>query len=336
MTYVILVNYNGWQDTIQCLESILVSSITNFKVIVIDNHSIDDSFTKLSLWAKNKGEIVSPLLNTNDQDTLFVSVNSELNDNETCWDVVIIRSDVNNGFAAGNNTGVRFIQKNELDYDNIWLLNNDTIIDFEALENYVRRMKYEVQMKSNVGILGGKLLFHHDRSILQGIGGNYNKFIAAAKPIGWNQKDTNQYEEKDVKFDYVIGASMFVNKSFINEVGLMKEDYFLYFEELDWTLRGRKKGWKIGYEPTVKVYHKESASTTGDCGISLIADKYQLRNRIVFTYRFYPILLLTVLPVTFISVFNRIIRKQYKRSWQLLVLIFITICQLKKWKDDEE
>lgn len=115
--------------------------------------------------------------------------------------------------------------------------------------------------------------------------------------------------------DYVVGASMFVRKTFIEEVGYMSEDYFLYFEELDWILRGKACGWNIGYIPEAIVFHKEGGSTKEKgIMISEFADICQLKNRILFTKRFYPLCLISVLPMCAFTILLRLINGRISRS----------------------
>ncbi|HIP33256.1 MAG TPA: hypothetical protein EYG89_00650 [Bacteroidia bacterium] len=117
---------------------------------------------------------------------------------------------------------------------------------------------------------------------------------------------------------------MLVSKGFIKEVGLMCEDYFLYFEELDWAIRGKKKGYQLGYCWESKVYHKEGGSIGSSSKgeeKSEIADYYGLRNRIVFTKKFYPKYLLSVYLGFIMVIWNRIRRGHFKRILKILKLI---------------
>ena len=116
------------------------------------------------------------------------------------------------------------------------------------------------------------------------------------------ETDRGQYDNPIPVMDYVVGASMFVRKTFIEEVGYMSEDYFLYFEELDWILRGKACGWNIGYIPEKGIM------------ISEFADICQLKNRILFTKRFYPLCLISVLPMCAFTILLRLINGRISRS----------------------
>jgi GT2 family glycosyltransferase len=149
--------------------------------------------------------------------------------------------------------------------------------------------------------------------MIQGVAGLYNKWLATTKHLGCLEEDRGQYDSERVacKMDCPIGASLFVSRAFIEDVGLMSEDYFLYFEEIDWTIRGRARGWLPGYCWQARVFHKEGGSTgTGlrkHREISETGAFYFHRNRILFTRKFFPRQLLAV-KVSFILVMINYIR----------------------------
>lgn len=147
----------------------------------------------------------------------------------------------------------------------MWLLNNDTEVQPDSLTRLVER----AQEDDSIGIVGSTLLYHHNRRRVQALGGaRYNRWLGVAKHIGegqnWDKiKDNIRRDEIERQMDYVVGASMLVSRRFIEAVGLMSEDYSLYFEELDWAIRGKKKGFRLAWAPDSIVYHKEGATTGG-------------------------------------------------------------------------
>lgn len=308
MVCIVIVNYNGWRDTLACIRSILLSVYTEYKIIIVDNassdHSVDELQKHLKLICKK---------------TNGISKNVQINEVWYSENIFLIQAINNAGFATGNNIALRWIKRQSVDFQYVWFLNNDTIIDSEALGSFVERMESE---SSRLGVLGGKLFYYDTENILQGAGGLYNSWLTRSKHIGCGESDEGQYEDRDLKMDYIIGASMFIRKEFIVDVGLMCEDYFLYFEELDWLLRGKCKGWFFGYEPKVKVFHKEGASTFSSKKVNLITDSYFVRNKFLFTYKFYPICLLSVCPVIVISLLLRIKRGRFRQIGNICCLIF--------------
>ena len=122
----------------------------------------------------------------------------------------------------------------------------------------------------------------------------------------------------------MIGASTFVNLSFVKDVGLLCEDYFLYFEEMDWALRAKQKGWELGYSCKSKVYHKESASI-GSSSLrkqsSELGDYYRLKNKLIFTKKYFRRYLLSVYLSFILILLKRIKRRQFKRAKIIIELI---------------
>lgn len=327
MVYIILLNYNGWKDTIECLESIFKLYYYSFRVIVVDNNSPNNSLEYLKRWAagdlmvefKNKAlqHLTDPALPKPVHFKLYTKEEAE-KEVPACnatTDLIFIQAGENRGFAAGNNIGIQFALKDPA-CEFVWLLNNDTVVEKDVLS------KMEVHYKAysgKLGILGSKLLYYHNPTEIQAIAGKYNKWLGTTSHLGGNSTDNGQFDSTyPLVADYIVGASMFVSKAFINEVGLMQEDYFLYFEELDWSFRGKRKGWKIDVCTESRVYHKEGASINANESKSELADFYSLRNRILFTRRFTPI----ALPSVYLSMigvaFNRLRRGQPER----LSLIF--------------
>lgn len=296
MVAIIIVNYNGSVDTLTCIESLLKSSYTDYRIIVVDNASTPDSLNILRMGLEKYGSFES-------KNGKIIYFNGF---------VTLILSSRNCGFAGGNNIGVKYAVDTLKQLKYIWLLNNDTTVKPNTLYCLVNYMNNaDVQL----GILGNKLLFLDDPTKIQAIGGVYNKWFARCKHIGAYETDRGQYDNPIPVMDYVVGASMFVRKTFIEEVGYMSEDYFLYFEELDWILRGKACGWNIGYIPEAIVFHKEGGSTKEKgIMISEFADICQLKNRILFTKRFYPLCLISVLPMCAFTILLRLINGRISRS----------------------
>jgi GT2 family glycosyltransferase len=243
--YIILVNYNGWIDTIECLESVLKLAYQNFQVIVVDNNSPNNSLEYIQQWAEGERKpipsehtiiysLVYPLIPKPVSYKIYGKNEAEEAAGSTTSlpKVIFIQAGENGGFAAGNNVGIDFALKRG-DADYVWLLNNDTVVDRKALSYLIEHFE---DSPIKLGILGSKLLYYHNPSIIQAIAGRYNPWLSTTGHIGGNVTDTGQYDSHHVpSADYIVGASMFISKQFLLDVGNMQEDYFLYFEELDWS-----------------------------------------------------------------------------------------------------
>jgi len=320
--YVILVNYNGWKDTVECLENLLRCNHPNYQVVVVDNHSTDNSIDELQKWAQGNhpftGHNTEPKLLHLSQPALAKPVQYILYSSAeaatggsvameepleaqaiahsaitTKYPVVFIASDKNAGFSAGNNVAIRFAQQRN-DFSHIWLLNNDTVAEPESLTALHEQAAHYAQSGKKAGIIGSKILYYDYPETIQVIAGfSFNKWTGTSHRKGCYEKDEGQYD-REIEFDHkycIFGASMFVSKEFLEDVGLLGEEYFMYWEELDWAQRSFLKGWEIGYVWKSKVYHKMGRSTGKD-GFTRkkgkFADYYGLKNRYKVSRKYFP------------------------------------------------
>ena len=191
----------------------------------------------------------------------------------------------------------------------------------------MKKAQYYENIRKKVGIIGNKILHYYFPKTIQYAGGaKYYKWIGIASAIGGFKKDDGRYDVNEIAMDQVSGASMFVRKEFLNSVGLLCEDYFLFSEEIDWAERGRSKGWGLGYEWRAKVYHKVSAST-GNHALpkkikkSKFTDFYVIRSTLIFTRKFFPICLPTVYLGILGMLINRLRRGQINRVGMILKIL---------------
>lgn len=333
--YVIVVNWNGWQDTIECLESVFRSDYNDFRVIVCDNGSSDGSVERITSWAENRLDIITEE-GCRLRDRSFPPVGKPISyatysqaeaESGGCLDddprLILIRNPANLGFAGGNNAALLYALARD-DFDNVWLLNNDTVVNNDALSKMVLRMK----QKSTAGMCGSTILHYGDPKRVQALGGGYYcKWLA----LSWHQGRLKKSDDainalKAEKWmNYVVGASMLVSKKFLQDIGLMFEDYFLYFEEIDWALRARGR-FSLVYEKESIVYHKigKSIGTSSDPRKkSIVCDYYNLRNRILFTRRFFP----AALPTVYLTLFGELIIRLLLGKWDRFVLILKLLFQ---------
>lgn len=314
--YVIILNWNGWRDTIACLESVLRLDYDNFCVVVCDNGSTDDSSTQILNWASVEMAARSQV------DCIMSSVVNgdgivagQFRTTKPNGDLTLLQNHANLGFAGGNNTGLKFaLARGDCDY--AWLLNNDTIVEPDSLARLVEKM----QASTGAGICGSTLLYFNERQTVQARGASYSKWFARARHVG-ALASANEPIDEDAcarKMDYVVGASMLVSKRFLEEIGLISEEYFLYFEELDWLLRARGK-YGFAYASRSVVYHKEGATTGATTAKkSRTGEYYGTRARILFTRKFYPYALPTVLLAVTAAALVQALRGRYGNAHTIL------------------
>ena len=188
--------------------------------------------------------------------------------------IFVIRSDKNLGFAGGNNLG---IQASHGKY--LFFINNDAILPQpSALSHLLTRLESSAQ----IGMVCPKIRFTWDKQPIQYAGYTpLSKITLRNKSIGCGEEDNGQYDTAHPT-PYAHGAAMMVKREVIEKVGMMPNCYFLYYEELDWSMMIRRAGYEIWYEPACTVFHKES-QTTGQQ--SPLKTYYITRNRLLFAQR---------------------------------------------------
>lgn len=270
---VVLVNWNGWQDTIACLDSLLPHIPNDAVVVVCDNASADHSLARLEDWAKSRLDAKAYTRCTRRQ--------LEAGGIDSTTKLILVDVGENLGFAGGNNIGIRFALKHDFGF--VWLLNNDTRVDSSAATALLDQMQDDPE----IGMCGSTILYEDRPDAIQCLGGSsfdFHKGIGL--PIGVGQTRASHEAPDTVlpRLHYVSGASMMVSRRFIEAIGLMDESYFLYYEEIDWATRA-KEHFKLGWAPSSIVWHKEGASI-GSSARHRPSDKslrYMCRNRLRFT-----------------------------------------------------
>lgn len=190
--------------------------------------------------------------------------------------VKYFRSEENLGFAGGNNFGYPHCSG-----DYIFLINNDTEVPSDFLEPLVSF----AESNPKLGALSPLLQYYEPKGVIQYAGATpMNRITLRNSGIGAGEKDQGQYK-KTYQTPFLHGAAMMLPRAVIDKVGLMREDYFLYYEELDWCERIRQAGFETWFVGLSFLWHKESVST----GVNSPLKTYYLnRNRLLFARRNYP------------------------------------------------
>lgn len=243
---IITINYNGLDDTCSLIDTIPFDDYP-LEVIVVDNASRDDEATIIE---------------------------------HRYPQVRVIRSNKNLGFAGGNNLGIRAAKGQFL-----FFVNNDTVFFREG------KVKVNLQALINrfassckIGAICPKIRFFWDDAPIQFAGYTpLSSITMRNRAIGYDEQDHGQYNIAHPT-PYAHGAAMMVKREVIAQVGMMPECYFLYYEELDWSIMIRRAGYEIWYDPTVTVFHKESRATGQSSPLRMY---YITRNRLLFVKRNY-------------------------------------------------
>ena len=214
--YVIVLNWNKYEDTKKCLESLGKASYPNLKTIVVDNGSVDSSGQKL--------EAEFPAAQ-------------------------FIFNDKNLGFSRGCNVGIKAaLQDEQCAY--VLLLNNDALVTPQFLERPVELAESD----KRIGMLGGKIFQSSDSNVLSFAGGQVSRWRGQTIVRGFGEIDEGRFEEA-CETGFIIGALMLIKRQVLERVGLLPEEYFFGVEDLDYSLTVRKRGYKLYYVPQFVVYH---------------------------------------------------------------------------------
>src|SRR3989344_2381895 len=253
MVFVVILNWRGADDTIACLQSLFDLRGVNFRVVVCDNGSDDGSYERIRSWLVEQQDLYSYLRGHPLSE--LTRVEAEQLGAQASPALYLVQTGANLGYSGGNNVGIR-LALSDPNTEFVWLLNNDTEVEPDSLHHLLQRCR----VRPDIGLCGSKLVYHHDRQKIQGLGGLFNPWLAASVHYAINQDSNQSYADEDLerRIDYVIGASLFLRASLLRDIGLLEERYFLYFEEIDLAYRASPQ-YSIGMASASVVYHKEGA-----------------------------------------------------------------------------
>jgi GT2 family glycosyltransferase len=215
-----ILNWNGLQDTLECLESVFKMDYPNFKVLVVDNGSTD-----------NSGEVIR---NRYPQ-------------------VALIENEENLGFTGGNNVGMQYAMKNGFRY--VWLLNNDTTVEFDTLSHLVAT----AESRPKIGLVSPVIYYYDEPHKIQ-FCGSYIDWENHGNPHAESLESWKEMNEAQTVSLW--GTALFIKSDVIKQIGYLDTKYFAYHEDCDYCIRATKAGYHCVLEPHAKVYHKDSRSTS--------------------------------------------------------------------------
>ena len=251
MNVVLILNYKAATETISCAESILAHCVTLDHAVIIDNDSQDGSALALQQWL----------------------------DEKQYPNVTLLNSPENSGYAGGNNYGLRWAMEN-LQPTNFWVINNDTYVDSDAFSPLLEALEQDDRQ------FVGSLVLNAETGRLECYGGGkLYPILGKSRLLGKDQSIENlQQQGLSHAPDYLMGCSLAFSAAVAKEIGLMDEQYFMYFEEVDWQYRAREFGISIKVIPDSRLFHYGSFSLG-----SRSAFYHYYRNRAAtrFNKRFY-------------------------------------------------
>lgn len=237
---IIVLNWNGLADTLECLASLSRLDYPDYEVAVVDNGSTDGSVEEIRPHFPG---------------------------------VTLIENRENLGYAGGNNVGLRHALRQGADH--ALLLNNDT----EVTADFLRRLVEAAQADPQVGVAGPTIYYYDQPDVIWSAGGSIDWRRGDARMVGLNERDAGQFGNKPREVDFVSGCAMLVRRAVLEQVGLLDERFFAYYEEVEWCARMRRAGFKIIQVPQARLWHK----ITPECrAASPLVYYYMTRNRLLF------------------------------------------------------
>ena len=252
---VIILNYNGLANTLDCLNSLKKCQTQGNQVdfIVIDNNSSDGSKKVLG----------------------------------TLDNIHLIPNPQNLGYTGGNNTGIRYALRSKPDL--ILILNNDTLADKNLIVNLINAARNADIISPKI-YFAKNFEFHKDRykkdelgRVIWYAGGKIDWSNVIGRHAGVDEVDKNQYDTRS-PVDFATGACMLIKRQVFEKIGLFDEKYFLYLEDMDFCVRAKKAYFKIIFEPKAILWHKNAGSVGGSG--SDLQDYFITRNRLLFAVKF--------------------------------------------------
>jgi len=219
--YIIILNWNGTADSIECIRSLKDLHYDNYEILLIDNNSDIESFKRIiSVFPKIK----------------------------------YVRNEKNLGFAEGNNVGIRLALKNKPNY--ILLLNNDTIVERNFLMPLIKYM----EEYRDIGICGPVVCHYDIQETIWQTGGIYSRITGRLR-MKYADMPINSIKEKTIELDYIPGACLLIRAELIKDIGLLDKKFFNQCEDLDWGLKTKLIGKRVMCISNSVIYHKVSNST---------------------------------------------------------------------------
>ncbi len=262
ITSICILNYNSWRETIECLHSLMKQTVDSYRVVIVDNGSDNDSVSMIEKNCFNS-------------DIKYITLQAEENILRDEYKVYIIKSSKNGGFSYGNNLGFSF-SKNNLKTENVLFLNNDTVVPSDFLEKMQK--SFGLYKKNNSKVALGCYEYNYFTKQLSHKGFHYLHLLTGLSfsiPIF-------------PYFKYICGACLMVD---IN-APTMDEEYFLYFDDIEYTKILKKNGYRIYSTKSTKYFHKISATTN-------LIKKRKLKYQFESTWRFYGKYYSFFLPIVY-------------------------------------
>ncbi len=245
---IVVLNWNGADDTLACLDSLATLTYPEFDVVVVDNGSTDDSLMRLRPYS-------AP------------------------YPLTLLETGRNLGYAGGNNVGTRHALEHGANF--VLILNNDTTVAPDLLS----RLLESAQRNPDAGAFSARIMYFDEPEKVWFDGARWNPASLQLEWPGQGEKES-VLGMVDHDTDYACGAALFFRSEVAHQIGLLDESFFLVWEEVDWGFRARKAGWRNLVVPAAKVWHKIGVSFGSEA--SPLRTYFSIRNELLWFSRHAP------------------------------------------------
>lgn len=269
---IVVLNWNGAKDTVECLESIYQNTYAAFEVVLVDNGSKVDSIQRIEAYVNGKQPVQSTFFtyNPNNKPLRLIRPAKQKIPLQFNGQLLLIENKTNLGFARGTNVGISLAQKQQADY--ILLINNDIVVD----KNFLTELVDYAEANPDVGVAGPTIYYYSRPDVVDFAGENLTKWRVKGKEFTTPSK-------KPREVDKIEGSCMLLRREMLDKVGLLYTRYWAYWEETDLCFRAKKAGYQVAYVPTSRIWHKVAGSTGGEG--NLRREYFLNRNRLLFARR---------------------------------------------------
>ncbi|WKZ70507.1 MAG: glycosyltransferase family 2 protein [Melioribacteraceae bacterium] len=218
LVYILILNYNRYQDTIECVDSIKAVNYKNYKLLIVDNSSTDNSYERLIKYYP---------------------------------EYEILKTDSNLGYTGGINFGLNILLSRNSEY--ILILNNDTVVD----KNFLCELVKGFNKQGNIGAACGTILCEHNRNEIWYAGGKIHKYRGLASHNYKGEFFSGKFKKLGCqKTEFITGCMLFLKTSVLRKVGNEDNRFFMYLDDIEFSIRIRKNGYELFYIPNSIIYHK--------------------------------------------------------------------------------
>lgn len=314
---VVLVAFNSADVIVECLESLFASRGAELAVVVVDNASTDDSRAVIERWASGAMPFSArpdcPIAIAPVAKPVALHVQDATDETVTTGPLTLIRSAVNTGFAGGVNIGLAQLSR-RAEVSAFWVLNPDCIVATDTAARYL-----EAGGGQNFGMLSSRTLYYDRPGTIQTDGGRVFRWNGVCRGVNGGAPAATTPLPDAASLDFLTGANIVVSRAWLNRIGPMPEDYFLYYEEVDWAFS--RDGFALELVPGATVYHHGGTSIGSGSHFqrpTAFSNYFNHRNRMRFVARHLPASRVGALGYTFAKAAQLGLKGARDEAWSMI------------------